>query len=33
MRNSGPGMPKFDKEKIPDNFAEKLAGYILKAFI
>lgn len=32
MRNPGPGMPKFDSEKIPDNFAEKLAEYILKTF-
>lgn len=32
MRNPGPGMPKFDKEKIPDSFAEKLAEYILKTF-
>jgi cytochrome c6 len=32
MRNPGPGMPKFDKEKIPDNFAERLAEYILKTF-
>ena len=32
MRNPGPGMSKFDNEKIPDNFAEKLAEYILKTF-
>ena len=32
MRNPGPGMSKFDNEKIPDNFAEKLAEYILKIF-
>jgi cytochrome c6 len=32
MRNPGPGMPKFDSEKIPDKFAEQLAEYILKAF-
>jgi len=32
MRNPGPGMSKFDKEKIPDNFAQKLAEYILKTF-
>jgi len=32
MRNPGPGMPKFDNEKIPDNFAEKLAEYVLKTF-
>jgi len=32
MRNPGPGMPKFDSEKIPDNFAEKLAEYILTTF-
>ena len=32
MRNPGPGMPKFDSEKIPDNFAKELAEYILKTF-
>jgi len=32
MRNPEIGMPKFDNEKIPDNFAKKLAEYILKTF-
>jgi len=32
MRNPGPGMPSFDKEKIPDEFAEKIAEYILNKF-
>lgn len=32
MRNPGPGMSRFDNGKIPDNFAEKLAEYILKTF-
>ena len=32
MRNPEPGMSKFDNEKIPDNFALKLADYILKTF-
>jgi cytochrome c6 len=32
MRNPQPGMSKFDDEKIPDNFARKLAEYILKTF-
>jgi cytochrome c6 len=32
MRNPGPGMPSFDKEKIPDEFAEKIARYILDTF-
>jgi cytochrome c6 len=32
MRNPGPGMSSFDNGKIPDNFAEKLAEYILKTF-
>jgi len=32
MRNPEIGMSKFDNEKIPDNFAKKLAEYILKTF-
>jgi len=32
MRDPEPGMSKFDNEKIPDNFAKKLAEYILKTF-
>ena len=32
MRNPEPGMSKFDNEKIPDNFAKKLAEYILMTF-
>jgi cytochrome c6 len=32
MRNPSPGMSTFDNEKIPDNFAEQLAEYILKTF-
>jgi cytochrome c6 len=32
MRTPGPGMSKFDNDKIPDHFAEKIAEYILKTF-
>jgi len=32
MRNPGPGMSRFDNDKIPDNFAKKLAEYILNTF-
>ena len=32
MRDPESGMSKFDNEKIPDNFAKKLAEYILKTF-
>ena len=32
MRNPEPGMSTFDNEKIPDNFAKKLAEYILETF-
>ena len=32
MRNPGPGMTSFDKETIPDEFAEKIARYILDTF-
>jgi cytochrome c6 len=32
MRNPGPGMSKFDNDKIPDYFAAKIAEYILKTF-
>jgi cytochrome c6 len=32
MRNPGPGMTRFDKEKIPDEFAEKIARYIFDTF-
>ena len=32
MRNPGPGMPKYDREQIPDESAEEIAEYILKTF-
>jgi cytochrome c6 len=32
MRNPGPGMPSFDKDKIPDDFAKQIAEYILDTF-
>ena len=32
MRNPGMGMTKFDKKKIPDQEAKKIAEYILKTF-
>ena len=32
LRNPGPGMPKFDKETVPDRTANAIAEYILKKF-
>ncbi|MEW6003601.1 MAG: c-type cytochrome [Nitrospirota bacterium] len=32
IRNPGPGMPKYDKEKISDELAEEIAEYILETF-
>jgi cytochrome c6 len=32
MRNPGPGMLKFDHEKISDDAAKKIAEYVLEAF-
>jgi cytochrome c6 len=32
MRNPGPGMLKFDREKISDDEARKIAEYVLEAF-
>lgn len=32
MRNPGPGMSRFDRKKISDKDAKKIAEYILKTF-
>ncbi len=32
MRNPGPGMTKFDRNKISDKDAKKIAEYVMKTF-
>ena len=32
MRSPGPGMPRFDRERIPDNAADAIADYVLKTY-
>lgn len=32
MRNPGPGMPRFDRARLPDSEAEAIADYVLKSY-